>query len=208
MGKLEELFPNDHFENSERNALLSTIRIPKNIMYLSDKLPRPSYQTMAQQDNVLRNTTKEDVNHLPDIPEQKRPKQKKKSVESTSKILKNKLIKNGEKLVTIEEDKSGENKNTESPKKDLKPQLSLDSDNNNNKNNIKRLAAIQERNKKLSENIIKSSLHYNEVGDDLYIQQLLNKRNPIIRPRRNNIQRIAGIYSGNNADQILSIHKK
>lgn len=40
--KIEKLFPNDIFEdqNAELN-LLSTIRVPKNLLYLTDRLPKP-----------------------------------------------------------------------------------------------------------------------------------------------------------------------
>jgi hypothetical protein len=59
----------------EQNALLNTIRIPKNIMYLSDKLPRPSYESMHDDGN-FRNTTNDEGYTLPAIPAQKKPKQK------------------------------------------------------------------------------------------------------------------------------------
>ena len=44
----EVLFPDDFYEGVEespgRNELLSTIRVPKNLLYLTDRLPKPSYE--------------------------------------------------------------------------------------------------------------------------------------------------------------------
>ena len=76
MNRIEQLFPHENFDSIEQNALLSTIRIPKNIMYLSDKLPRPCYDPIQQNDESFRNTTNEEGYTLPVIPAQKKPKQK------------------------------------------------------------------------------------------------------------------------------------
>lgn len=40
--KIEKLFPEDTFYDSH-SALLSTIRVPKNLLYLTDRLPKPNY---------------------------------------------------------------------------------------------------------------------------------------------------------------------
>lgn len=44
--KTEKLFQNDifHDENEQIN-LLSTIRVPKNLLYLTDRLPKPQYDS-------------------------------------------------------------------------------------------------------------------------------------------------------------------
>lgn len=43
----EQLFMDDFYDDIEespiRNELLSTIRVPKNLLYLTDRLPKPSY---------------------------------------------------------------------------------------------------------------------------------------------------------------------
>jgi NIMA (never in mitosis gene a)-related kinase len=40
--KSEQLFPEDFFlENDPKFQLLSTIRVPKNLLYLTDRLPKP-----------------------------------------------------------------------------------------------------------------------------------------------------------------------
>ena len=41
-----ELFPSEDFNLEEHNELMSTIRFPKNIMCLSERLPRASYESL------------------------------------------------------------------------------------------------------------------------------------------------------------------
>jgi len=40
--KSKELFPES--EDKEKSELLKTIRLPKNLMYLSNRLPIPTYE--------------------------------------------------------------------------------------------------------------------------------------------------------------------
>ena len=35
----------DDFDSPQQNQLLSTIRVPKNLLYLTDRLPKPSYDS-------------------------------------------------------------------------------------------------------------------------------------------------------------------
>lgn len=57
--KIEKLMPNDVFDdqNTELN-LLSTIRVPKNLLYLTDRLPKPQYDSderrRREQEEMLR----------------------------------------------------------------------------------------------------------------------------------------------------------
>ena len=40
--KIDKLFPDNDFDNLEPQInLLSTIRVPKNLLYLTDRLPKP-----------------------------------------------------------------------------------------------------------------------------------------------------------------------
>lgn len=51
----QRLFKEDAFdEESEWNQpeLLSTIRVPRNLLYLTDKLPKPSYESSARKSNT------------------------------------------------------------------------------------------------------------------------------------------------------------
>jgi len=42
--KYKKLFPEDFFyETDPQINLLSTIRVPKNLLYLTDRLPKPNY---------------------------------------------------------------------------------------------------------------------------------------------------------------------
>lgn len=41
--RVSALFDDDYMEDFENNILLKTIKIPKNLMYLTDRLPKPSY---------------------------------------------------------------------------------------------------------------------------------------------------------------------
>lgn len=41
--RCEKLFPEDCFFASQ-SSLLNTIRVPKNLLYLTDRLPKPNYE--------------------------------------------------------------------------------------------------------------------------------------------------------------------
>jgi hypothetical protein len=41
--KSEKLFPEENFFASQ-SSLLNTIRVPKNLLYLTDRLPKPNYE--------------------------------------------------------------------------------------------------------------------------------------------------------------------
>lgn len=55
----EQLFMDDFYddlEDSPNNELLSTIRVPKNLLYLTDRLPQPNYLA----DSRVRNRSTEE----------------------------------------------------------------------------------------------------------------------------------------------------
>lgn len=57
--KMDKLFPRDSFDDSEPQMnLLSTIRVPKNLLYLTDRLPKPMYDSddrnRHEQEELLR----------------------------------------------------------------------------------------------------------------------------------------------------------
>lgn len=57
--KVERLFPNENFDDADAQMnLLSTIRVPKNLLYLTDRLPKPAYdsdhQKMREKEEMLR----------------------------------------------------------------------------------------------------------------------------------------------------------
>lgn len=63
MQKRIEYFKN-FTEEIEDQSLLQTIRIPKNLLFLSDKLPQPNYERPSNKNHSF---TKKNNNDLPDI---------------------------------------------------------------------------------------------------------------------------------------------
>lgn len=58
--RIEKLFPEEQFYDSH-SALLSTIRVPKNLLYLTDRLPKPNYdderrKRMEEEEKIRRKT--------------------------------------------------------------------------------------------------------------------------------------------------------
>lgn len=74
----ERLFNEEFYSDNEdvigQNQLLSTIRVPKNLLYLTDRLPKPSYASTGirnrSNDEEQKRRTQEppDQKRLPDIP--------------------------------------------------------------------------------------------------------------------------------------------
>ena len=58
-----EYFKN-YAEDFEDQSLLQTIKIPKNLLFLSDKLPQPNYEKLNKKNHSF---TKKNANELPDI---------------------------------------------------------------------------------------------------------------------------------------------
>lgn len=50
--KLQELFPDG--TDNEQSELLKTIRIPKNIMYLSNRLPMANYEFKGKKNQTVK----------------------------------------------------------------------------------------------------------------------------------------------------------
>jgi NIMA (never in mitosis gene a)-related kinase len=46
--RIDKIFPHDEFYESQ-SSLLNTIRVPKNLLYLTDRLPKPSYESPKMQ---------------------------------------------------------------------------------------------------------------------------------------------------------------
>ena len=69
--RAEKLFPQDEFYDSQ-SSLLNTIRVPKNLLYLTDRLPKPSYESPQQyrkklEEEERRRKTHDAGNMLPEI---------------------------------------------------------------------------------------------------------------------------------------------
>ena len=70
--KMAELFPDTDFEQEESQFnLLQTIRVPKNLLYLTDRLPKPNYNSeqrkMRNESDEARYRTYEGPQLLPNI---------------------------------------------------------------------------------------------------------------------------------------------
>lgn len=50
--KIKELFPDE--PDATENELLKTIRLPKNLMYLSNRLPNPNYEKNNKNTNSFK----------------------------------------------------------------------------------------------------------------------------------------------------------
>lgn len=68
----EKIFGNDFYEKSLEAELLQTIRVPKNLLYLTDRLPKPHYEQSPRinrlaASSVIKSYKKEEVERLPSI---------------------------------------------------------------------------------------------------------------------------------------------
>ncbi len=73
--RIERFFPQDEFYDSQ-SSLLNTIRVPKNLLYLTDRLPKPTYESPTQKRKIeeeerMRRKTHDAGNMLPDIKSRK-----------------------------------------------------------------------------------------------------------------------------------------
>mmetsp|Transcript_41256 Transcript_41256/g.62814 ORF Transcript_41256/g.62814 Transcript_41256/m.62814 type:complete len:182 (-) Transcript_41256:591-1136(-) len=76
--RIEKLFPNQVFDEAEPQLnLLSTIRVPKNLLYLTDRLPKPAYDSderhRREQEELLRRRTYEAASSQPHATSQMLP---------------------------------------------------------------------------------------------------------------------------------------
>jgi len=243
LNRIQKLFPEENFEQQEQNVLLNTIRIPKNILYLSDRLPKPSYSDIQKEsEDIKRNTTGQS---LPYISSNKKPRQKnpgkiRMKPNKYKEILENPSIEDGyynDNNSLVKHQKPNKiqslllNENTEDSGvrqepsliiKSKEPEKNKEQDKEKEKDDHKKVILSS----KVKENVKPSKSKLNSVIEELekemynnsnkkdaylpdsYIHQLVNKRNPIIKPLNQNMQKIADIYSGNYAQKILAIQKR
>ena len=81
----EKLFKDEFYDDfsPKNNELLSTIRVPKNLLYLTDRLPKPHYESEVRRRNVSQNHAEIDERknrgppgNLPDIKKSKHHRNK------------------------------------------------------------------------------------------------------------------------------------
>lgn len=69
---MEKYFPEEFLYDSH-SALLNTIRVPKNLLYLTDRLPKPNYDSaekkkkQEEEERIRRKTHDPGSSMLPDI---------------------------------------------------------------------------------------------------------------------------------------------
>jgi hypothetical protein len=71
--RIDKYFPNENIFYDSHSALLSTIRVPKNLLYLTDRLPKPNYESVEkkkrydEEERIRRKTHDPGTSMLPDI---------------------------------------------------------------------------------------------------------------------------------------------
>ncbi len=66
--RMAQFFKEEEFDDT-KSILLSTIRVPKNLLYLTDRLPKPNYakERRTQEEDLRRKTYDNNEKMLPDI---------------------------------------------------------------------------------------------------------------------------------------------
>ena len=253
VNRIAKLFPGEKFEVSEQSVLMNTIRVPKNILYLSDRLPKPTYAIASPEPDKRRSTTHDigyGLSGLPEISQPKRPRPKKgrplygvdegrrqqeireeandneyapAAVGQRAHLHKN--PKPTKRAPPSDEQPDDEHASSKS-KHSLSPSLPLNAgkedhqtagEKEKNQDNermplipIHKDMGKQGKRGRAEEAKDGYNGEYNSSPyiQDAYIHQLVGRKNPIVRPLNGNLKRIADIYSGNNAQHIISIHKR
>lgn len=236
--RIEKLFPEEHFDDMGQDALIEKIRVPKNILYLSDRLPKPRYNDMTIIEAKKRKTGTFGDCSLPIIPASKSTGKKAKPVmdpylEAILKPKENmKPYKIPKKLLSPLRQIIPEATNAEENPMNKSPSQANNSVENKEDSEEKidnpiKLVPVhlkgmkqprQIKKQQQRSNIIHQEYPQNEIrnnppqiappeDDDLYIKQLVNKKNPLIRPAGSQLQRIAEIYTGGNAQNVIAQQK-
>ena len=284
VNRVAKLFPNEQFEENEQSVLMSTIRVPKNILYLSDRLPKPTYASASPESDKRRSTAHDLSYGLPDIPLARKPRLKKprpaygpsdgralpeprdnsngdhdhdhdhdhdndyappvvgvrghnhrapKSRKPDRPQLSDEASHNGkpkhspnlpspphlQRAADYAGDETGKDKD-QGKDRDRDKDKDKDKDNNREREKeaerdklgelvpIYKVGMKQGKRGRSDEDRANEGYQNSPYIQDSYIHQLVGKRNPIIKPLNDNMKRIADIYSGNNAQHIISLHKR
>jgi len=166
--------------------LLQTIRIPKNLLFLSDKLPQPNYEkkpTRKHNNNSFSDDTK---NELPDININQKANISKRRNEKKSDNGENNNNKNKENSEEINSNEKQIYTCNESNSEEVK------SKNNDNNNDLEPQAIVKkkkrmEKNDRSLDNIINSNIYSNALGSNnikiLKNENLDNSNNSLLRDR-------------------------
>jgi hypothetical protein len=113
-------------EDNEENALLQTIRIPKNLLFLTDKLPQPNYEKRPNRKN---NSFTEEKTELPDIKMNQKANVSKRKIDKRSDVDSSDNINNNKKD-SSDERNSAEKKNSYLPSHEFSKNILHTDDNN------------------------------------------------------------------------------
>jgi len=185
-----------------KDVLLDTIRVPKNLISLSEKLPKPNYEMKEEKKCLpaMRNVDKSDfhINKGATLDVNKERAYLKEQRNLTLKQLKEMII--AKKLAL------------KCTRKDIElkynPNIELPKEMNNSKEELYRQINKQKYlSKRIKESQSIESISYNSPYiSDPFIQQIINKRNPIIKSSSHKIKPIDNPYS-QKLNISLSIHR-
>ncbi len=269
VARVQKLFPEEDFETEGQNALITKIRVPRNIMYLSDRLPKPRYLTESPVGHKDLSTADLNDRSLPLIgqrkgPFQKQPRHSKHSYlpdlyrglpeespqPEPARMQRGRiarqyklLTKKPRKVERVESEMGGEAEASSQPpgeKTTTKPVVVLKNEEIENTpapaepgsksplspdDKLLKLLPIQGKGAKqprqhrqqpkispaAEPEASESPERNQDYIHDVYIRNLVGKRNPIMRPpvvNNSNIQKIAEIYSGGHAQHIIALQKR
>eukprot|EP00831_Metopus_contortus_P076103 TRINITY_DN7006_c0_g1_i1.p1 TRINITY_DN7006_c0_g1~~TRINITY_DN7006_c0_g1_i1.p1 ORF type:complete len:367 (-),score=38.75 TRINITY_DN7006_c0_g1_i1:32-1132(-) len=208
LNKIDKLFPSEELEDMESNQLINKIRIPRNLLSLSDKLPKPQYE-LGSPDMLKRNATNVADSSLPSIATEKRPRQMKAKRQYVLGSINKYRVKRGDEpqpdiasmLPSTKARRAPKPNEQVSPRVDKVDQVQPKSPEIAEKEEVK-LAPIRREKKPLGAGYkprykrANPNKEYEGYINDLYIEQLVSKRNPIVRQGNDHMQQISEIYSG------------
>lgn len=145
----------NNIDDNEESSLLQTIRVPKNLLFLTDKLPQPNYERIPNKRNLSFTNNKTD---LPDIHG--------KNINKSKKSKKSKEIQK-------------ENKKEYSEKKDTKDKHSIQP--NNEEIVIKKMEKIDEDQDDIKKKRITASLNQSHLSGGKIDNSSINHNIKIIK---------------------------
>ena len=166
-------------EDVDENNLLKTIRIPKNLLFLSDKLPKPNYKKGNVNNKSAVNSKNISNSNFGSVQNNYRSFNKEKERNKLeNKLPPLKINYNNKKKKEFEKEKERILKRIEEKESDSNKEINIE-DNNNNNNNIeeKKHRNSSDFNKKTIEN--NENNNENENKENINIENIENNKNEI-----------------------------
>ena len=187
-------------EDFEEMTLLQTIRIPKNLLFLTDKLPQANYEKIPIKKNLSFSNNKNDYNkNKAKIKIKKTVKKTEKNKEySENKENRDKNYENEEKYAKIDNDSEEE---MPSNKRKKREHGSLDNSHlsvgNNNPPNIQVIKNIDNNNIEINNSIVRDKSPHRHNEKERRMKEI-NNNNAIHLPNIKNLGSVDDIRSGRN----------